>query len=226
VVLIDPADALTEEAGNALLKTLEEPPPGTQFILVTSRPAALLQTVRSRSQRVRFGPVAQAELRGWLEARGLDPALARLSLGSPGVALRFADHEAAERAVLAAEVVAVVGAPLPRLFSFTEGLSKKTEGGGERAEMVLQVLEELLRDATMLAAGRPGAVLHDPHRDVLGGWAAAMWPGGIGRMERAVGLARDRLRLNVNGRVALEALLATLNLELSAVRGPSRSSSP
>jgi hypothetical protein len=46
-----------------------------------------------------------------------------------------------------------------------------------------------------------------------------MWPTGIGRMERAVASARDRLRLNVNGRVVLEALLTALNLELSQARG-------
>ena len=45
-----------------------------------------------------------------------------------------------------------------------------------------------------------------------------MWPGGLGRMERAVGVARERLRLNVSGRVVLEALLTTLNLELSQAR--------
>ena len=54
-MIIDDADALLPEAQNALLKTLEEPPPASVFILVTSRPDVLLPTVRSRCQRLRFG---------------------------------------------------------------------------------------------------------------------------------------------------------------------------
>src|SRR5437868_4054634 len=52
VVIIDEADALVAGAQNALLKTLEEPPPSSVFILVTSRPDALLPTVRSRCHRL------------------------------------------------------------------------------------------------------------------------------------------------------------------------------
>lgn len=218
VVIVDPVDALTEEAGNALLKTLEEPPPGTRFVLLTSRPAALLQTVRSRSQRVRFGPIAEAELRAWLVERGLPEALAVASGGSPGLALRLSQGEAEERATIAAELCAVVGQPVPRLFAFSEGLAKKVEGGAARATLVLTVLEELLRDAAVSAAGRPDWVLHAAHAELLAGWGRAMWPEGIGRMERAIAAAHDRVRLNVNGRVVLEAVLSTLNLELSQNR--------
>ena len=86
-IIIDPADALNEEAANALLKTLEEPPEGTRFLLITARPASLLQTVRSRSQRVRFRPVPEGTLGAWLAERGLDPVLAHYAQGSPGRAL-------------------------------------------------------------------------------------------------------------------------------------------
>src|SRR3990172_9866597 len=55
VVIIDEADAIVEPAQNALLKTLEEPPPASAFVLVTARPDLLLATVRSRCQRLRFG---------------------------------------------------------------------------------------------------------------------------------------------------------------------------
>ena len=55
VVIIDGADALVAAAQNALLKTLEEPPSSSMFILVTAHPDALLPTVQSRCQRLRFG---------------------------------------------------------------------------------------------------------------------------------------------------------------------------
>lgn len=217
-VIVDPADAMGEEAANALLKTLEEPPAGTQFVLITARVGSLLQTVRSRSQRVRFGPVPQARLEAWLAARGHDPSLAALSQGSPGYALRLAEGEAAERREVAASIVGAVGQPLAQLFAFTEATGKRSEGAGERSALAVDAVEELLRDAVIIASGRPEAALHQAHLARLRIWAAALYPGGVARMERAVASARDRLRLNVNGRVVLEALLSALNLELSQVR--------
>lgn len=217
-VIIDPVDALSEEAANALLKTLEEPPAGTQFILVTARAASLLQTVRSRSQRVRFGPVSQAEMLPWLEERKLDPRLAALSMGSPGKAMAMAEGgiQAAEETLTS--LCGAIGQPVYQLFAFTEGLGKKAEGGAERTELVLDLVEELLRDVVLLANHREAQLLHREQLPMLRRWSTALYPGGVGRMLAGVANARDRLRLNVNGRVVLEALLSQLNLELSQVR--------
>ena len=62
VVIIDDADSLQPSAQNALLKTLEEPPPSSMFVLVTARPDSLLETVRSRCPRIRFGRLGPANL--------------------------------------------------------------------------------------------------------------------------------------------------------------------
>ena len=62
VVIINEADALVDAAQNALLKTLEEMPPASIFVLVSSLPDALLPTVRSRCPRLRFGPLAAGEV--------------------------------------------------------------------------------------------------------------------------------------------------------------------
>ena len=62
VVIVDPADAMAAPSQNALLKTLEEPPPGSVFILVSAIPDALLPTVRSRCPLLRFGPLTNAEI--------------------------------------------------------------------------------------------------------------------------------------------------------------------
>ena len=56
VFLVDDADKLNPQSANALLKTLEEPPRTSHLILITSRPAMLLATVRSRCQVIRFSP--------------------------------------------------------------------------------------------------------------------------------------------------------------------------
>ena len=78
------ADELTVSAANALLKTLEEPPPRTFFILITSRPSRLLDTIRSRTLPVRFGPLPESTVTSLLQARGLDPKLAPLAHGPAG----------------------------------------------------------------------------------------------------------------------------------------------
>ncbi len=58
VIVIEPAERMAETAANALLKILEEPPAGVVFLLISHRPAQLLTTIISRSQRVALGPLA------------------------------------------------------------------------------------------------------------------------------------------------------------------------
>ena len=78
VCLIDDADRMTPGAANALLKTLEEPPDHSLLLLITSRPSALLATVRSRCQGIRFVAPARADVEAALTTkRGIPPADAR-----------------------------------------------------------------------------------------------------------------------------------------------------
>jgi DNA polymerase-3 subunit delta' len=69
VVIIDPADMMTDGASAAILKTLEEPPKGTHFILVTSRAFRLPATIISRCQVVRFSPLSPADVVEILEGK-------------------------------------------------------------------------------------------------------------------------------------------------------------
>src|SRR5829696_3078747 len=62
IVIIDGADALGLPAQDAILKTLEEPPSASVFVLITDRPDVLLPTVRSRVQRLRFGPLSPGDV--------------------------------------------------------------------------------------------------------------------------------------------------------------------
>jgi DNA polymerase III subunit delta' len=99
VVIFDGADAMNLEAANALLKTLEEPPAQTHFVLVSSAPERLPVTVRSRCQRVRFAPLPTEVVAGWLEReRGMAQAeahaIAALSSGSLARAAELASGEA------------------------------------------------------------------------------------------------------------------------------------
>ncbi len=67
IFIISQAERLHPSAANKILKLLEEPPPHVVFILVSSRPEALLPTIRSRCQTVKFSRVAAGELKLWLQ---------------------------------------------------------------------------------------------------------------------------------------------------------------
>jgi DNA polymerase-3 subunit delta' len=96
-VIVDPADDLEPNASNALLKSLEEPPQGTFFLLVSHRIGRLLPTIRSRCRVLRFPQVPDEEIEAVLrrEAPQADAATraaaVAASAGSPGAALEFVD---------------------------------------------------------------------------------------------------------------------------------------
>lgn len=95
VFIIDEAETLERNASaqNTILKTLEEPPPGTVIILVTSNEDRLLPTIRSRSQRVAFAPLDDDAMKQWMRARGVELPreqatwLLAHAAGSPGALL-------------------------------------------------------------------------------------------------------------------------------------------
>ena len=92
LVIIEPADAMNRAAANALLKTLEEPPPQCRLLLLSHRPAGLPVTIRSRCQRLDFPPVFDQTALDWLRQHGPDseaPADLLLGLGR-GAPLRAA----------------------------------------------------------------------------------------------------------------------------------------
>ncbi len=91
-LLIDDADKMNDAASNALLKTLEEPPPTSHIFLITARPDALLPTILSRCQTIRFAPIPTNEIADHLlKTKKFSPdeaaILAKLSAGSIGRAL-------------------------------------------------------------------------------------------------------------------------------------------
>jgi DNA polymerase III subunit delta' len=132
VFVIEAAEAMADESQNALLKTLEEPAGYVHLILVTSEPAALLETVRSRCQTVRFAPLADDAVDRRLQALGLGErpderlAAARLAagdseraaflLGAEGRELR----EGAQASVTAAVSGELVSAPWRILLGAAE----------------------------------------------------------------------------------------------------------
>lgn len=171
VILFDHAEALTTDAQDALLKTLEEPPPSSVLILVTSQPHLLLPTVRSRCPGVRFAPLAAADVAAWLmrEQQLSEPqarAVAAVARGSLTVARETADTgvenvRAAAQRVL--EHVADAADPRQRLEAAKELVGKgRGAGASERDSLAthLHALGSLLRDLGALSTEATSGVMN------------------------------------------------------------------
>jgi DNA polymerase-3 subunit delta' len=78
VFVLDDAERMTLPTAQALLKTVEEPPPRTHLVLIIANPRALPPTLLSRCQRVRFGPLSETDAARLLESRGVAPAASEL----------------------------------------------------------------------------------------------------------------------------------------------------
>src|SRR5688572_31040044 len=93
VFVVEEAELMNPQAQNAMLKTLEEPAGRTLIVLLTDQPHALLPTIRSRCQLVRFAPLDTKLVQRELEKRGIDKgaaaAAAALTEGSLGLALKW-----------------------------------------------------------------------------------------------------------------------------------------
>lgn len=163
VFIIDPADEMTEQAQDALLKTLEEPPSSAILILVTAYPDTLLSTIRSRCRRVRFGGLSEREVeRILVEREKVDVASARrrsaASQGSVGRALtieedEFEDDRQAALGLLAAAAQGSVAGRLQAAAVFAKHSQKRR--AREAAATRVAILASLLRDVAALHAGRP-----------------------------------------------------------------------
>jgi DNA polymerase-3 subunit delta' len=155
-VIIDQADALVGEAQNALLKTLEEPPSASVFVLITARQDLLLPTVRSRCHVLRFGPLSPADVAGVLmREHGFAPADAHAAAATSGGSIGRALDENAEEAIEARAAAAkllqsAAGSADPRRRLEA---ARMLAGSGDRADVGrrLLALASLIRDLGMLA---------------------------------------------------------------------------
>lgn len=172
VVLIREADTLELAAQNSLLKSLEEPPPGTMFILTTAVPGVLLPTVRSRCMRLRFGRLTAGEVSAALtrdhdysdaDARQAAP----LADGSLGQALALVDNDLTMCRELAMGLLqqsagrADTQSRVQAASALHTGSSKK-ERTREDIAIVLRLMASMLRDLEAINAGADRAVLANP----------------------------------------------------------------
>ncbi len=212
VFVVDDAHTMNDAAQNALLKSLEEPPPRSHVILVSAAPLGLLQTIRSRCQLVRFGPLTRSAVAAHLaEQRGLSEEEARtqaaLAGGSLGAAATFeADSYGRMRETLVA-LLERAGSldPIGRMEA-AEALEDADD-----AMLLLTTLRSLMRDLMALRAGAAAqALVHPDLADRLAPLARGPLGERAAALAEQAGEARLALRGFANKLLAFDLLVDAL----------------
>ena len=141
VALVHPADEMNANAANALLKGLEEPPPGAMFILVAHRPARLPATIRSRCVSIPVSIPPRALALQWLGGQGVAQAERWLAYAG-GAPLRALDYSAGAQAV-------------ERLLSAIQRGDSVLAEDREQLEALTEALQKLALDKALAAMGLP-----------------------------------------------------------------------
>ncbi|HTG14226.1 MAG TPA: DNA polymerase III subunit delta' [Blastocatellia bacterium] len=160
VFMIDEAEWLRDDAASSILKTLEEPPETSLLILLTSKPYALLETIRSRCLMLSFAPLTPAEIESYLKRTTKQPVdeiaiIARLARGSIGRALGIDLEKYREQREIVLELLEALALAKDstRLMAAAEFLGRKLER--DQFQDYLDVLNAMLSDVFHLKVGEP-----------------------------------------------------------------------
>jgi DNA polymerase-3 subunit delta' len=215
VAIIEPADAMLAGAQNALLKTLEEPPSASVFILVTARPDVLLPTVRSRCAHLRFGRLQVSDVAVVLERthnyRHLDALTA--AAASDGSVRRALDLETSEFANALGDAEDLLKAAGRDPRSRLDRAKDLLKGGGtpalerEHLGARLRALLSLARDVGLVAAGADARFIANVDRKpALEAAARTLGADRADRLFVATMRAQEALDRNVSPKVVADWL--------------------
>jgi DNA polymerase-3 subunit delta' len=210
ICLIDGAEALNAAASNALLKTLEEPLPGTLIILLSDKPEMLLDTIRSRCQRLRFNRLSRSRIAGILEHRlGLSEPQAQVmaALANGSFSKAFGENRELyleQRKKLIKSLISLSGGSIFPLFDLAQQLADDKENLLD----ILDIFQSFYRDLLLLLHGRPESELVNIDlRETLYAQSRHERVNGLLKKLESLDQARLHLQRNVNRQLAMEAML-------------------
>lgn len=213
VVIIHEAEKMNEAAANCLLKTIEEPAGQVVFILLTSAPAALLDTIISRCMRVEFGIMQHEELKEVLCRQGLQEAeagrLADIADGSASRAMSLREPEVQELFRQAFSLAEKAGS-----FTVDEMLPLAKEMSGCSREQLIQWLgfaAMIYRDLLVLYSGSGMPLYNRSEMNRLTALLDRYPPARLLELLKLVQEYQKRLRSNVSLQLCLEGFLIKLN---------------
>jgi DNA polymerase-3 subunit delta' len=208
VFIIDRADSMTDEAQNAFLKTLEEPPKDSVLILVSDSTGSILSTIASRTQAVRFFPIGTDEVRKILEDEyklEIDKAhiLSRFTSGSLGTAVRLNEEDFFNKR-----------ARIIKAISYRSLLDSEFDNVSKSDfKIYLNVMLTYFRDILAVKAGVAHAdLINIDRKDMIIEEAGRMKFEELDRIIKQVSLTGSFLDRNVNTKLAFSALGLSLSI--------------
>ncbi len=219
VVLIRDADALVEQAQNALLKSLEEPPPATVFVMTSASPDALLRTVRSRTMRLTFGRLPVDDI---VQLLGRDHAMAEpdarrvamLADGSLGAALALGSTALADMRDAATLLLrAASAADLTGRLAIAKSVvgEKKPERTRQEMQALLHLASSIVRDVAVLHAGADRRLLANGDMgDTLDRLARALPPAAARQAFATLDRGLNALERNAGPKLVTEWICAEI----------------
>lgn len=211
VVIISDAHKFNTEAANTLLKTLEEPPDHTLFILTARQAADILPTIVSRCQQVRFNPISRPVLESWLVSRMSCPApearvIAAMAGGSLVQAERMAQKDWMNRRNwVLGEMEALPSGSVADCLAFAETLAKRKDG----VQSAFEIMKNWLRDIALYPAHPDNLILTD-RAAAIAEASRRIPPETLIRRFKAIEKAERDIKANANLRITLEALILFL----------------
>ena len=213
VVIMQEADKMNEAAANCLLKTIEEPSGQIVFILLTSRPSALLDTIISRCMRVEFGILQPDELVKILHQQGIEEPLAgklaSIADGSVSKALAMQDEELLNLQTQAFDLASAAGTlGVEQLLQLAKEMSNHSR---ERLIQWLGFLAMIYRDLLMLYSGSGLPLYNQSDIDRLSSLLNKYHQQELLQLLQLVQDYQKRLGSNVNTQLCLEGFLIRIN---------------
>ena len=211
IFIIDDAEKMNDASSNALLKTLEEPPSTTHLILIASRENALLPTIRSRCQIIRFAPVPFEELEKYLiETCNFSPEdaalAARVSGGSVGRAMNIVPASFRnQRSAMLHVLSAAIKGNRRELLGASEEMNNAANK--DEYEETLEILQGLIHDVWLIRSqASEAAILNTDIRDELVELAASSTSQSLASWLDEIEALKENFIVNINKRIATDSL--------------------
>lgn len=211
VFTLDDAQALNDAASNAMLKTLEEPPPYAVLILIAQGAGDLLPTIVSRCRVLRLRPLSREVVAGALQERynvapGDAALIAAWSAGRIGWAFRaVADPDLLEQQQQRLDVLIQLGsASRVARLRWAEERAKEYRGDHIAAIEWLRLWQSWWRDVLLLHSGNPSAITHLDRQDELDAVAQGLSLAQVQQFLVQLDATRQQLAENVNPQLAFE----------------------
>ncbi|HCL25042.1 MAG TPA: hypothetical protein DHW65_01680 [Dehalococcoidia bacterium] len=224
VVIVDGAESLTEDAANALLKMLEEPPPQVMFLLLTANESAVLATIRSRCQSLTLTPMSKDNMveRLVTERQVTNEEaehLFRLSRGCLGWAINALDDSQIleQRQADLEKMREALDAGLETRFTYANEVASLFGSDRDAAKALLALWLRWWRDLLLIKEGAEEFLQNADHADSLRRQASSLSTAQIVRFINDLTQTLSNLDSNVSPRLAMEVLMLNLPIEAGQV---------